>query len=230
MDAEQWLATVFTPALGRESLAYSNDADQLRGQLAALHDCGVLDDTAHADARQRLEQAVEAARRRAQFDVRPPGRMQLEPLADPALPRVLAVAQPLAQVDGMPFVLTSVELWTNRVDLYVVAMPTAEAEQHRRAQEAKLDEWAAARREGRSGEATLSPPLPRGHRLLDVNIRLRDDLGTGYHMVSGGAGGTGTDWRVHRHYEPNVPANASLLTIEATDSDGHAVGSLEVPL
>ncbi|WP_432839053.1 hypothetical protein [Dactylosporangium sp. CA-092794] len=230
MDAGQWLATVFTPMLERESLAYSQDADLLRGQLAALHDCGVLDDITHTDARQRLDQAVEAARRRARFDVRPPGLINLEPAPAPALPRVLAVAQPLAQVDGMPFVLTSVELWTNRVDLFVVAVPTAEAEQHVREQEAKLNEWAVARREGRGGAGTLSPPMTRGHRLFDVAIRLRDDLGTSYRMMSGSAGGTGTDWRVHRHYEPDVPANATQLTVEAADDDGHTVGSLELPL
>jgi hypothetical protein len=61
MDAQQWLATVLTPTLGRESLAYTSDADVLRGQLAALRDCDVLDDETHAAAVQRLDEAIEAA-------------------------------------------------------------------------------------------------------------------------------------------------------------------------
>ncbi len=230
MDAEQWLAAVFTPMLDRESLAYGYDADLLRGQLAALRDCGVLDDEVHADAKRRLDAAVEAAHRRGRFDVRPVGTVRPVPGSNVALRAVLAVAQSLAEVDGMPFVLTSVELWTNRVDLFLAGVPTAEAEQHVREQEAKLNEWARQRSEGRSGEGTLSPPQTRGHRLFDVGIRLRDDLGTGYRMMSGSAGGTGTDWRVHRHYEPGVPANATQLIVEAADGDGHTVGTLEISL
>ncbi|MFF5225115.1 hypothetical protein [Dactylosporangium sp. NPDC000521] len=230
MDAAQWLAAVFTPALGRDSLAYSADADLIRGQLAALHACDVLDDAAHADALARLAAAVQAAERRAGFDVQPPRTPRLVPPPAAGLPRVFAVAEPLATADGMPLVLTSVELWPTRIDLFIAGIPTAEAEQHRREQDAKLQEWAAARATGHSGEGVLSPPMPRGHRLFDVDIRVRDDVGTTYRTTGGSSGGSGTDWRVHRHYEPSVPPAATQLAIEAADRHGHVVGSLEVLL
>jgi hypothetical protein len=49
----------------------------------------------------------------------------------------------------MPFVLTSVELWTTRIDMFFAGLPTAEAERQIRRHEAELNEWA------RSG--SLSP-------------------------------------------------------------------------
>jgi hypothetical protein len=86
MDAQHWLATVFGPTLHRESLAYTNDADLLRGQLAALHDCGVLDDEAYRDALRRLDAPIEAAHQQAHFDVRPVGT------AEPALAPTIRAA------------------------------------------------------------------------------------------------------------------------------------------
>ena len=68
MNVEQWLATVFTPMLVRDTLASSGDADALRGQLRALHDCEVLSDEAFALAQDRLDGAVDAVRRRAGLD------------------------------------------------------------------------------------------------------------------------------------------------------------------
>lgn len=229
MDARQWLDTVFTPTLTRESLAYSHDADLLRGQLAALHDCAVLDDQAHADALRRLDAAVEEARRRARFDIRPAGTA--DPASPPviALRRVLAIAEPLATVDDMPFVLTTVELWTNRVDLFLAGLPTADAERHIRRHRAEMDQWARRYREGRS-EGTLSPPMARDGRLFEVDIRLRDDLGTTYREMGGSAGGSNSEWRLHRWYEPGAPETATRLTVEAADYDGHIVGVVEIPL
>jgi hypothetical protein len=201
----------------------------LRGQLAALHDCGVLDDQAHANAMQRLDAAIEAARQRAPFELRPVGIG--EPAAVPvvALRRVLAVAQPLAEVDGMPLVLTSVELWTNRVDVFLAGRPTAEAQQPLRQHDAELNEWARKRREGRS-EGVLSPPQLRGGRLFELDIRVRDNLDTGYRAMAGSAGGSNTEWRVHRYYEPGVSETATLLTVEIVDSATDVVAAVELPL
>jgi hypothetical protein len=143
---------------------------------------------------------------------------------------VLAVARPLADVDSMPFVLTSVELWTNRVDVFLAGLPTAEADQRIRQHEDELNEWARKRREGLSGEGTLSPPHPRGNRLFDVDIRLHNDLGTNYRTTGGSAGGSNTEWRLHRHYEPGVPEQATTLIVEAADHDGQIIGAVEFPL
>jgi hypothetical protein len=197
MDAQQWLDTVFTPALNREALAYTNDADLLRGQLAALHECDVLDDQTHADALWRLDRAVEAARHRASFDVRPAGTTEPAPVPVAALRRVLAVAQPLCDVDGMSFMLISVELWTDHVNLLLAGLPTADTQERIRQNEAELNKWGRKHREGRS-EGVLSPPLPRGNRLLELDIRLRDDLDTSYLTRGGSAGGSNTEWRLHR--------------------------------
>jgi hypothetical protein len=229
MDAQQWLATVFTPTLDRDSLAYSNDADLLRGQLAALHECDVLDDAAHAEAVRRLDAAIETARQRAAFDVRPAGTSHPSPIPVVALRRVLAVAQPLAEVDGMPFMLTSIELWTSRVDLFMAGMPTEQAQQNIRQHEAELNDWARRRHNGRSN-GVLSPPQLSGNRLFELDVRLRDDLDTSYRTIGGSAGGSNTEWRVQRHYEPDVPDTASMLTVEIADRHGAAIGAVQLPL
>jgi hypothetical protein len=225
MDARRWLSTVFQPALERESLAYTNDADLLRGQLAALHDCELLDDTAHSEALRQLETAVETARERARFHIRHPTSVDLTPPPTATLSRVLAVAQPLAVVDGMPFVLTSAELWSDGVYLFLAGQPTVESEQHIRHHEAELNRWGRERREGGSGEGDLSAPQLRTSRLFDLAIELRDDVGTGYHgMGGGGGGGRRTAWRLHRRYEPGVPDNATRLIVEVPQDDGSPVG------
>ena len=226
---QQWLVTVFAAALGRESLAYTGDADLLRGQLAVLRECDVLDDEAHAEAVGRLDAAIEDARRRASFDVRPAGTSRPPPAPIAVLRRVIAVAQPLAEVDGMPFVLTSVELWNNRVDLLLAGISTERTEEHVRRHEAELNDWARRRNEGRS-DGVLSPPQLRGNRLFDLNIRLRDDLGTSYRAMGGSAGGSKTEWRLHRHYQPGVPPAASVLTIEIADREGTTAGTVQLPL
>jgi hypothetical protein len=129
----------------------------------------------------------------------------------------------------MPFVLTSVELWTNRVDLFLAGLPTAQAQEQIRQRQAELNEWARKRREGR-GDGVLSPPQARGNRLFELDIRLRDDLDTRYHTIGGSAGGSNTEWRLHRHYEPGVPENATMLTVEIADTAARVVGAVELPL
>jgi hypothetical protein len=242
VDAQHWLATVFAPALDRESLAYTNDADLLRGQLAALYDCDVLDEQAHSDARRRLDVAVEAARQRVHLDIRPAGiaavAVATVPLAEgrrrgkPAggLRQVLAVARPLVVIDGMPFVLTSIELWTNRIDLFLAGQPAAESQRHIGHHEDELNDWAHKRRQGLNGERTLSPPQMRSSQLFEVDIRLRDDVGTDYQTMGGSAGGSQTEWRLHRHYEPGLPEHATQLAVEAADHDGHVIAAVELPL
>jgi hypothetical protein len=71
----------------------------LRGQLRALHDCGVVTDEAYDAADEELDAAVKAARQRRQlgFSV---GHDQSRP--DPAVSfvRVLAIGKPLAVHGG----------------------------------------------------------------------------------------------------------------------------------
>ena len=177
MEGDQWLRSVFTPCLRRESLAYGSDADLLRAQLRALHDCAVLDDAEFTAAERRLDAAVEAARERAGFRVRPAGSTRPARRLTAVLRRVLAVGRPVAEVDGMPLALTSVELWSDRSYIFLAGLPTPEADEHVREVEAHLEEWGRRHLERRGGDAALSPPSFRGGRLLDaLQIVLRDEL------------------------------------------------------
>src|SRR5947199_6397540 len=114
MDGDQWLSTVFTPCLRRESLAFGSDADLLRGQLRALRECEVLGEAEFAAAEHRLDAAVEAARERAGFRIRPPNSTRPAPRLTAVLHRVLAVGRPVVEIDGMPLALTSAEQWSDR--------------------------------------------------------------------------------------------------------------------
>ena len=233
MDGDHWLATVFTPLLERPSLAHGNDATILRGQLCALHDCEVLDDQVFADALERLDRAVDAARGSTSYsmatsdDARPvPDVVMPEPVA--VLRRVIAVGAGLAVVDGMPLIVTTIELWDNRVYLFVAGLSTAETERRYQQHEDDINAWLRERRAGRSGPGTLGPPEP--WRIDVGQFRLRDDAGTEYRFVSGSSGGgPRSDWRLEAAYTPGVPDAASGLTIEFGDERG-PVARLNVPL
>lgn len=231
MDGDQWLATVFTPALRRESMAYGGDADQLRGQLRALHDCDVLDDAAFAAAERRIDAAVEAARERAGFRIRPPGHTDPPRRLTAELRRVIAVGRPVAEVDGMPLALLSVELWSDRSFVHLAGLPTPEADEHVREVEAGFEEWGRLNRERRSGIGSLEPPSFRGGRLLGaLEVVLRDDLGTRYRWTGGSSGGSQTEWRIEAHYAPGVTEAATRLTIEVGERDAEPVGVIELAL
>jgi hypothetical protein len=231
MDGDQWLTTVFAPCLRRESLAFGSDADLLRGQLRALRDCEVLDEAEYAAAEHRIDAAVEAARERAGFRVRPAGYTQPPPRLTATLHRVLAVARPVAEVDGMPIALTSVELWSDRSFLHLAGLPTEAADEHVRQVEAHMAEWGRRHQERRSGDGSLSPPELRGGRLLStLQIVLRDDHGTTYHWTGGHSGGSQTEWRMQAHYAPGVPDDATRLILEIGARDEEPVSVVQLPL
>ncbi len=231
MTGDQWLTTVFTPCLRRESLAYGSDAELLRGQLRALRDCGVLDEAEFAAAERRLDAAVEAARERAGFRIRPPGSTQPPPRLTAVLHRVLAVGRPVAEVDGMPLALTSVELWSDRSFVHLAGLPTGDADEHVRQVEAHMTEWGRRHQERRSGDGSLSPPELRGGRLLSaLQVVLRDDVGTTYRWTGGQAGGSQTEWRMQAHYAPGVSHEATRLVVEVGGRDEPPVGVIELAL
>ncbi|MEN3307757.1 MAG: hypothetical protein V7603_3959 [Micromonosporaceae bacterium] len=234
MDGAEWLEILFMPALGRESLAYGNDAELLRVQLLALRDCAVLDAAQYGDAIRRLEEAVRVAQDKAALRVRPPGSARPAATPSGALRRVLAVGQPIAEVDGMPFLLTSVELWSTRVEVFLAGVPTAESDRYIDRKEAdvggQISNWGRVLREGRSGEAALSQPPARGEGLFEVEVGLRDDVGTDYQPTGGNMSMGRTEWRVHRHHQPGVPDKAAQLTVQALDRHGSVVGQLTLPL
>jgi hypothetical protein len=229
MDGARWLAELFEPALERETLAFTHDGKLLRAQLRALHDCGVLTEHQYADAERRLTEAVDAAHERARFDVRPAGAATGE-ATTVEFRKVLAIGEPLATVDGMPFLLTSVEVWSNRIDLMLACIPTAESDRRVREHEAAVNEWLRLERQGRSGLGTLGPPFDRGGRLFDLDVQVRDDAGTTYQSTGGSAGGSSTEWRLHRHYAPGPPAGATELTVELRDDGAEVEGAVRMSL
>jgi hypothetical protein len=230
MTGDEWLAEVFRAALGSEAIGFGGDADNLRGQVRALHDCGVLSDEACDAAERDLDAAVAGSLERRRLKMREVSATP--PAAPPAATfrRVMAVGEPLADVEGMPLLVTSVESWSDRVEMFLAAVPNAEAELEIAEFGKALESWHRWRVERRSGPGVMNPPGLRGENLHSLDIRLRDDLGTTYQHRGGSAGGGGTEWRAHRTYRPGIPATATTLTIEAVDESGHSVGTITLPL
>jgi hypothetical protein len=228
MDGERWLTTTFASALSRDSVLYGGDANTLRAQLIALRDCGVIDEAAFTGAQRRIDDALETARNRDRTIVRPPRSTAPSPTV--TLLGVLAPVAALADIDQLTYVVTSVELWSDHIDTHIVGLPTADGERHVRETQEALDEWARLGRIGRDVDGLLEPPLPRGNRLIEIDIRLRDDAGTPYRSSHGSSGGNGTEWRMHRAYQPGVPSNAGRLFIEVLDAAGQVTAGLDLPL
>jgi hypothetical protein len=207
MTGDEWLATVFQPALTAEPMVPGREYEALRGQLHALRDCEVLTPDAFAAAEQRLDEASEAARSRRRPRVRPAGS-EARPGTNRLL-RVLAPAEPLADVDSVTFVLTSVELWEHRVELFGAGLRAGPHDP------AYLDEW--------------SPDIA-GSPLYELLIGLSDDLGTRYDLISSDADGSASEWRLHNSYAPGVPHRAGRLILNIADDDGRPLLGREIPL
>jgi hypothetical protein len=150
------------------------------------------------------------------------------------LRRVLAVGRPIAEVDGLPFLLTSVELWSTRVEVFLAGTPTAESDANIDQKEAQVGShivnWVRVQRAGRSGEVALGQPPARGEGLFELEVQLRDDVGTDYQSTGGHLGMGRTEWRVHGHHQPGVPDEATELTVQAHNRRGIVAGQLTIPL
>lgn len=152
----------------------------------------------------------------------PPGRFAAEPQHH--LQRVLTSASPLIEADGTTILVTSVELWSESVHIFFAGVPTERTRQLEEAFEQDLNESSRRRREGE----TTRPPASPGTRMLEVSMTLADDIGTEYRDHGGSAGGSGTEWRMHRSYQPGVPPAASRLELVVTGADGQVAGRLEL--
>jgi len=227
---EDWVATVFEPALGEESIRVSNVVNGLEGGLQALEACGLLEPGRVADCHGRLRAAHQQARRRPPPEIRPPHSVAARP--SNVLRHVLAPpVTPLADIAGITLVLASVELWTRSVWVRAAGMNNSTSDrldqEHHRALQRWGQEIKAARARGASGD---DPPRQPGERLMDVALALTDDLDTEYRSVSTQAGGTGTEWHLYRSFEPAVPDQASQLTLKVSDADGQLVRELVLDL
>jgi len=215
LDGSEWLERVFAPALRRGAPPLS----ALHWQVQALQACGVLDAGQAADAKQRIEAS--------QPVIEPPASTAPPPTN--RLVRVLAPALPLADVDGVTYVVTSVELWEHSVEVFVAGVPSVETARRERAADAALEQWA---RQRNSDPATKpEPPMDaiRG-RQLGVLVRIGDDVGTAYRMAHASMGGSGTPWRLHVASTPGVPATAKRIVVHVDDDDGRPVQRQEIPL
>lgn len=222
MDGREWLATVFEPGLRSETLAHNLEDEFLRRQVQVLHDCGVLEEAETADALRRLQEAFEAAQRRAEPVVRRARRMS----SGADLRAVLAPAGVMFEADALTMLLTSVELWTDSIHLTFAGLVTEELvrveEEHQRA----IDEWFRRRRE--EGETGRPPPSP-SDRLHNVNLTLVDGLGTEYQLHSGsGGGGPRGDYRLTRSYRPGLPAAATRLELVINNGAGQAIDRFDL--
>jgi hypothetical protein len=221
MNGEEWLSTVFEPALAGDRLHDSYEGYVLRRQLDALRDCAVLPGPVVERAQRRLDDLADAERARRRRGIRPAGTAGAEPVQ--RLRTVLAPAAPLVDVDAMTFLLTTVEVWSNRVDLVVVGIPTADSDRQIREHEADVDRWFRA---GHVGE----PPRAGYERLFPtIDVRVSDDAGTEYRFHTGSGGGTGTEYRLHRTYEPGPPDGATRLVVAVVDG-GQPVGRVDLLL
>jgi hypothetical protein len=214
MDGTEWLERVFAPAVeDGHPQPYV-----LQHQLRALVDCGVLDARQLAEAERRIEES--------RLKIEPPGSAAPPPTN--RLVRVLAPALPLADIDGVTFVLTSVELWEHSVEVFVAGVPSAVTERRERDASEAFDRWAQERHDGDRPDGP--PPDAMRSARLGVLVGLGDNAGTRYEAREASMGGSGRPWRLQARYVPSVPATATHLIVHVNDDDGRPVVSRELPL
>jgi hypothetical protein len=148
---------------------------------------------------------------------------------------VFAPAEPLADLNAVTLVLTSVEVWTHCVQLFLAGVPSARTDELERRHEQDMDAWVRGRREGTGVDPGAEPPRddpPQepGAALLDLDLRLDDDAGTEYRKSVGSAGGSGTEWRLARTFHPGPPGHATRLAVTLADRAGTVVARLDLPL
>jgi hypothetical protein len=199
MDGADWLERILAPALRHGSPARSI----LRAQTLALQECGVLDAAQAAEAMRRIDASRPS--------IEPPTAAAPPPTS--RLVRVLAPALPIADIDRVTYVLTSVELWEHAVDVFVAGMPSAVTARREREAEAALNQWAQQRHH------LGPPPDPIRSHHLGVLVSVGDDLGTPYRMRHASMGGSGAPWRLHATSSPGVPPTAKHLVISVNDDD-----------
>lgn len=103
--------------------------------------------------------------------------------AEPVPPRVLVPLVPLQESEATRTVLTTVELWPDRVHVRAVVLPRNDASQ----------------------KVSASERLPA--------LSLSDSAGTSYELSSGSAGGTDTEEALMWTFRPGVPTDLDDLTV-----------------
>ena len=131
----------------------------------------------------------------------------------------------LGILNGIPIVATSVHCTATGV---VVDLRCRENDVTRALDaeyEAAFDAWVPqARLAEKRGVRPVDPPEQPGEFLMNIPLRLTDDVGTPYRASSKQAAGTGTEWEGRWTYKPAVPAAARRLTLalDLADWSDHA--------
>jgi predicted DCC family thiol-disulfide oxidoreductase YuxK len=215
----RWLRHTFDPALRTSKPPY----EQLRAELGALSEAGVLVENEASRALARLDEdernlwaIVRRKTERAIAEARSSGG------AEDRLEGLLTPERPLCEVDGITVVVRRIELWTSRLVLRLEALQNQLTD----ALDASFDtEWKAWERhwvEDRAAAEVAERPPPEQasvSRLNELSLSVADDLGTRYHAVGKATGGSEHPWRSEWCIEPWVPRSASLLRIALEDGE-----------
>jgi hypothetical protein len=214
----EWLRQTFDPALRTSKPPYKD----LRTELGALSESGVLSDEEASRARGRLDEDERdrhmLVRRRSERGgpyvngVRGGDRLEGE----------LTPEHPLGEVGGIAVVVMLVQLWTSRLTLRLEALPNqltdtldATYDTGWKAYERRwVEQRAAAEAEDLNPPEQPSVPLLSG-----LPLSVADDVGTRYHAIGTATGGSEHPWRSEWRLEPGVPASASVLRIALEDGE-----------
>lgn len=213
MTGEEWLRRTFDPALRTSRPPY----DELRTELRALSESGVLSEEESSRSRVRLDAAE---RDRSTVLLRRAERIHASSVgaAEDRLEGVLAPEHPLGEVDGITVVVMLVELWTSRLMLRLEARRNQLTDS---LDETYDTEWKAFERiwvEHRSGreieDHDRRPPEQASvSRLNGLPLSVTDDVGTRYHAIATATGGSEHPWRSEWRLEPPAPPSANMLRI-----------------
>jgi hypothetical protein len=218
VTGEEWLRHTFDPALRTSKPPY----EQLRTELGALSESGVLAENEASRAGARLDEdecdrraIVRRKTERAIAKARSSGGAQ------DRLEGLLTPERPLGEVDGITVVVMRIELWTSRLVLRLEALQNQLTD----ALDATFDmEWKAWERhwvEDRAAAQAEDRPPPEQasvSRLSELPLSVADDVGTRYHALGTATGGP-HPWRSEWRLEPGVPSSASLLRIALEDGE-----------
>lgn len=220
MTGDEWLDKVLERGLHiGDPAAYP----ELVGALTALTACGVLSEEQVRSAQARLDERFNWP-----LPTPPPPQFRVQPpsgghAANDVLEFALAPAAPLADVEGITVILTTVELWTSATFVRLAGLRNAHTDELDARFKEDMEGWVPyARANQVSGSSGRRPPPQPGEILMRLPLTLCDDTGTTYAAPSRSAGGSGTEWRAEWRFEPGVPRQATRLTVTVEGSDGPA--------
>lgn len=219
MTGEEWLRRTFDPAMRMSRPPY----EELRAELRALSESGVLSAHEASRALERLDQderdGFMIVRRRTERAIS--GTTGAAPAQD-LLEALLTPERSLGEVDGITVRVMLVELWTSRLILRLEALRNQLTD----ALDATFDTaWKAyesrwvEHRAAAEAEDLWPPEPPSVSRLGGLPLSVVDDVGTRYHAIGTATGGSDHPWRSEWRLEPGAPASASVLRIALEDRD-----------